>query len=163
MCRIKLITDNKQNFDLEVMKHTYASKRMTSHGMAIIRSYRHFERWPHCQRGCSDGVVVITPQLVTGETRVRFWLGATCSSFHMRCVPKVKLDSCLLSDIYLYKQGDKQSMKHIAPNWWTSASDSLIYQILNFGHHCWHFLPYFWTRWLLYHKSFWMPWHIMCH
>ena len=38
-------------------------------------------------------------RLVTGETPVIFRLGATCSSFHTRCVSKVKLHSCVLSVI----------------------------------------------------------------
>ena len=86
--------------DLEAMRHTYASKRKTSHGMALVRSYplRKVATLPAwLLRWCSGHHA----RLVTGETRVRFRLGATCSSFHMRCVSKVKLHSCLLSDIYL--------------------------------------------------------------
>ena len=89
--------------DLEAMKHTYASKRKMSHGMALVRSYprRKVTTLPAwLLRWCSGHHAPL--QLVTGETRVRFRLGATCSSFHMRCVSKVKLHSCLLSDIYLY-------------------------------------------------------------
>ena len=68
----------------EVMKRTYASKR-TSHGMALVRSYplRKVATLPAwLLRWCSGHHA----RLVTGETRVRFRLGVTCSSFHMKCV-----------------------------------------------------------------------------
>ena len=87
--------------DLKAMKHTYALKRKTSHGMALVRSYplRKVATLPAWLfRWCSGHHA----RLVTGEAQVRFRLGATCSSFHMRCVSKVKLYSRLLSDIYLY-------------------------------------------------------------
>ena len=85
--------------DLKALKNTYTSKRKRPVEWLADDTTTHFEKWlpAWLSRWCSGHYA----RLASGETWVRFLLGITCFSFHVRCVRKL-YHTMLDCEIFIY-------------------------------------------------------------